>query len=61
MYNIIVDQCSILVKMDDKILLLYSNESAFVISATPATSSTATLSPDSSAPVDIILMEAKSQ
>jgi len=56
-----VDECSILVKMDDKILLLYSNESAFVISATPATSSTATLSPDSSAPVDIILMEAKSQ
>jgi len=52
--------CSILVKMDDKILLLYSNESAFVISATPVTSSAVTSSPDNSAPVDIVLMEAKS-
>lgn len=55
-----LDMYSILVNMDDKILLLYSNESAFVISATQVTSSAVTSSPDSSAPVDIILMETKS-
>jgi len=46
--------------MDDKIVLLYSNESAFVISATPVTSSADTSSPDSSASIDVILEEAKS-
>jgi len=48
--------CSILVTMDDKMLQLYSNEAAFVIGATPVLSSA-----DSSAPVDIVLTEAKSQ
>jgi len=51
-----LDVCSILIKIDDKILQLYCNESGFIISATPVTSS-----PDSSAPVDIVLTEAKSQ
>ena len=56
----IIGVCSILVMMDDKILLLYSNESAFVISTSQVTSSAMTSSPDSSAPVDLILTEAKS-
>jgi len=45
--------------MDDKVLQLYSNEAAFVISSTPVTSSPRDVT---SAPVvDLVLTETKSQ